>query len=1004
MKRILPIFTFLFLAAFQLFAQQEKAPDLKAAQNFAVLGPAGITSTEETVIYADVAVTTGALTGFNPETDQGRVLRNSEVNNATAEAVQQSVQEAYDFISNQSPTSTHAPILGNGFTPDNDPAVTNGMLLTPGVYSFSDPNVLLSGLLRLNGLNRPDAVFIFKIEGNFTFEPGSVINLESGTQAKNVFFQIGGVLVPATSGGIPGANSALRGNYLVNNNDSPTGEAIRLSEGASVEGRLLAVNGSVTLQDNNISLANVVEADLSITKTSTRKKVPIGEEVSFAITVINYGPQEATNVEVIEDFPWAYMDVVSYDVAYQNTNTPGSADIILDRESKVFRIKLGNLKLKEKVVITVVAKALVAKSEVMNQVSVLSEVKDSNPTQDNAQVTVEIPATSANLYVTKTVDKTVANVGDELEYKVRVENLGPNKATNVTLTDIFPADYLTVIGEPIVTPGTLYSQNLSVDPISLSSSNLLTIGTLEVGPDKAVELVVNARIVKSGKIINRAEISNNAVTDPTSLNNRATVTTIAGDVPRADLQITKTASSSTVAIGSEITYTLTVRNNGPKEASGVIILDELSNDLKNDLKYVRSSPEAVFDNIAGVYTWNVGSLAVGAEASVTLTAIPTVVGQVSNIAKVTGNQVDLKPNNDVSQVVICVTPPVPVLVASKMQVCVGDIVTYSVENFNGVTGFLYNLPKGFIKLTGSGSTIVVRVDETAQENSEISIIPININTACANGEPLVVHVKVNQAPVLPATINGPLAACAGSEQTFNVNPVAGAETYTWTVPSNWQIRSGQNTASITVIIGTDPGTISVSIANSCGVGGSVTTGNIVPVAIPAVPVITDKSGPCSGLVYSINEIPGVSTYTWSVPEGFTILSGQGTTSIKVTADRLDRKGTIGVIANNANGCNGVAAMLEANAKAADANLIFPTAFTPNGDDKNETWVIDNLLKFPENEVQVINRWGNEVYRAKNYQNDWRANGLGEATYFYVLRVKLCDSTTKVYRGYITVVR
>ncbi len=124
----------------------------------------------------------------------------------------------------------------------------------------------------------------------------------------------------------------------------------------------------------------------------------------------------------------------------------------------------------------------------------------------------------------------------------------------------------------------------------------------------------------------------------------------------------------------------------------------------------------------------------------------------------------------------------------------------------------------------------------------------------------------------------------------------------------------------------------------------------------------------------------------------------------MTADRLDRTGTITVTATNAAGCNSIAATLAANAKAADANLTFPTAFTPNGDDKNEAWKVDNLLKFPDNEIHIINRLGNEVFRTKNYQNNWQAAGLGEGTYFYVLRVKLCDGVSKVYRGYITVVR
>ncbi len=334
----------------------------------------------------------------------------------------------------------------------------------------------------------------------------------------------------------------------------------------------------------------------------------------------------------------------------------------------------------------------------------------------------------------------------------------------------------------------------------------------------------------------------------------------------------------------------------------------------------------------------------------------------------------------------------------------GDIVTYSVENSNGVTGFEYVLPTGFTKITGSNSTIVVKVDETADDNSKISIIPININSKCANGEPLVVQVMVNRPPALPGQITGPVAACVGTEQTFNIAPVAGAENYNWSVPVNWQIRAGQNTNTITVLVGTDSGKVSVMVSNSCGIGGSRETNTITPSAVPATPIISDKSGPCTGLMYTVTEVPGTTNYTWSVPEGFTITSGQGTSTIKVTADRLDRSGTINVTATNAAGCNSAAATLKADAKAADANLTFPTAFTPNGDDKNEAWMVDNLLKFPENEIQILNRWGNEVFRAKNYQNNWRATGLGEGTYFYVLRVNLCDGNSKVYRGYITVVR
>ncbi|QMU30199.1 ice-binding family protein [Adhaeribacter radiodurans] len=989
MKNFLLIISFL-LTTFRLCAQQAKVPDLKNAQDFAVLGPAGVSNADASVVFADLAVTTGTLTGFDPEIGPGVIIGTTELNTPMADAVLQSAKEAYDFVKNQTTEYTHGPKLGNGFTPVGDPEVTNGMILSPGVYSFSDPNVLLSGLLRLDGQNRTDAVFIFKIEGNFSYEPGSIIAMERGAQAKNVFFQINGVIIPASTGGIPDANAVLQGNYLVNNNGSATGEAIRLSEGTSVEGRILALNGSVTLQDNNIYLANIIEADLSIEKKSNRNTVPLGEMVTFTITVTNYGPQEAANVEVVEDFPYANLEVVDY-------SAPGSVQVIFEPDKKVFLFKLGSMKVKDKVVVTVTAKAIAPANVVTNKVAVKADTQDSNPIKNNAEVSIRIPTASANLYVTKTVNKTVAKVGDILNYVVTVENLGPDKATNVALTETFPIGFLSILGNPTVNTGN-YTQNISVDPTSTYSQNLFTIGDLGVN-EKAI-LTINARIIKNGRITNTAQITNNAVLDPTGLNNKATVVTDAGAVPLVDLQIIKKASSSTITLGNEVTYTLTARNNGPTNATGVVVTDVLA----SDLKYVRSSPEGQFDASTGTYSWIIGSLAAGQETSITLTALPQIAGQIANSAVIAGNELDLISGNDLSEVVICVAPSKPVLVAGKKEVCVGDIITFSVDNINGVTGFQYVLPVGFTKITGSNSTIVVKVDDTAKANSEISISPININSKCSNGESQIVQVKVNRPPALPGQITSPLAVCVGSEQTYTIAPVAGADNYTWTLPANWQIRSGQNTNTITVLVGADSGKISVLVSNSCGIGGSTETNSITPNAVPATPVITDKSGPCTGLMYTVTEVPGTTNYAWTVPEGFTITAGQGTTAIKVTADRLDRNGTITVIATNTAGCSSIAATFNADAKAADANLTFPTAFTPNGDDKNESWIVENLTKFPDNEIQILNRWGNEVFRARNYQNNWRATGLGEGTYFYVLRVKLCDGNTKLYRGYITVVR
>ncbi len=85
------------------------------------------------------------------------------------------------------------------------------------------------------------------------------------------------------------------------------------------------------------------------------------------------------------------------------------------------------------------------------------------------------------------------------------------------------------------------------------------------------------------------------------------------------------------------------------------------------------------------------------------------------------------------------------------------------------------------------------------------------------------------------------------------------------------------------------------------------------------------------------------------------------------------------------------------------DLDIPNAFSPNGDGKNDKWILKNLELYPENELVIINRWGNEVYSVNGYLNDWDGSNLNEGTYFYVLKVNMCYDMTTL-KGYITVLR
>ncbi len=88
-------------------------------------------------------------------------------------------------------------------------------------------------------------------------------------------------------------------------------------------------------------------------------------------------------------------------------------------------------------------------------------------------------------------------------------------------------------------------------------------------------------------------------------------------------------------------------------------------------------------------------------------------------------------------------------------------------------------------------------------------------------------------------------------------------------------------------------------------------------------------------------------------------------------------------------------------------FFIPNAITPNGDGYNDYWNISDLERYPDNEVRIINRWGDEVYFAAPYKNDWIGTWKGEnlpgATYYYVLKIKFNGENVQ-FDGPLTIVR
>lgn len=85
----------------------------------------------------------------------------------------------------------------------------------------------------------------------------------------------------------------------------------------------------------------------------------------------------------------------------------------------------------------------------------------------------------------------------------------------------------------------------------------------------------------------------------------------------------------------------------------------------------------------------------------------------------------------------------------------------------------------------------------------------------------------------------------------------------------------------------------------------------------------------------------------------------------------------------------------------DGALFIPNAVSPNGDGKNDRFLIVGLDKYPGSSLNVYNRWGNEVYHSDNYANDWDGHELGDGTYYYILLLNTPHGKT-AYKGWVEI--
>jgi hypothetical protein len=216
---------FLLVAAFTLCpmvrAQQQSAVFLGSAGSFAVLGSSTVTNTGNTVINGDLGVWAGtAITGFGP----GIVNGAENAGTVVAQHAQSSAAIAYNDAAGRTSIAIHS-LAGD----------MSGLTLAPGLYK-STSSLSLAGTLTLQG----SGVYIFQIGSSLTVGSGGTIVLSGGATSANVFWQVGSSATFGTTANFKGTVLALA--------------SVSLATGAKLDGRALALNGAVTLDNNSVTI------------------------------------------------------------------------------------------------------------------------------------------------------------------------------------------------------------------------------------------------------------------------------------------------------------------------------------------------------------------------------------------------------------------------------------------------------------------------------------------------------------------------------------------------------------------------------------------------------------------------------------------------------------------------------------------------------------------------------------------------------------------------------
>ena len=402
------------------------------------------------------------------------------------------------------------------------------------------------------------------------------------------------------------------------------------------------------LTNNNASVSvNVPESVLlNITKVANSTIIVAGENVGYTVVINNYGPSVASDVVLKDIFNSNELLNLQYSL--------NGVDWLDYNEA----INLGNIDVGASVTVYFRAKVNGSvRGDVLNTVNITTSVDDARGNfTDNETVKV---IANTTLAVIKDAEIKALNPGDTAHFVITVIAGGSSDSLNVKLEDILDAELLDI-----------KSATYRINGGNLTDyTQIISLGNMHTGSKIIVDIYAAILGTTGQDIFNCVNVTSDEHPEGNTSN-----TTIHVNI--ADLEIIKIVNNATPNYGDEITYTITVRNNGPDNSTNI----KVSEVLADNFKFISANAsKGYYDLTNGV--WAVGNLTNNETAKLVITVKIVKTGFIQNNVSVNGTGFDPNVTNNNATVNITVPQTADLSVVKIVnvdRVSVGNRITYTI--------------------------------------------------------------------------------------------------------------------------------------------------------------------------------------------------------------------------------------------------------------------------------------------------------------------------------------